>query len=116
MEFMTDLFQNIKNNIFGVVLTLLLAIAAYIVAQHMFPNKLDKMFKFLDTKFENPLYIRKTRKQLIKFVIGSFIVIFILSLLSVGGLAYILIFIWIMLGSVYLAFFKINSICFLRVS
>ena len=67
----------------------------------------DDIKGFFDTKFENPNYIRKTRKQLLNFVLFSFLIIFFLALFSIGALAYFLIIAWIILGSVYLPFLRI---------
>jgi len=55
----------------------------------------------LDTELDNPNYVRKTRKELLKFVIGNFIFIFLMALLSIGTMAYFLLLVWAVWAVIY---------------
>jgi len=85
----------------------ILSIVLFIVMYPFFQSKIKKLLTFLDTDFDNPNYIRKTRKQLMRFVTGNFIVIFILALISIGNLKYLLVAAWILLAGILIIFLRI---------
>ena len=70
-------------------------------------NSIGKLKNILDIQFENPLYVKKTRKELLKFVVLCFIITFILALLSIGSMAYFLILAWIILATIYTQFLRV---------
>jgi|GEM_PF-6144826 len=90
------------------IIVVILVIVVYIVLNvFKIREKMRKIY-ILDTDFENPNYVRKTRRQLMRFVIWSFIIIFLIALLSIGTLTYMLIpLAWAPFFAVFWIFLKV---------